>query len=255
MSTDIKYVKHDRVGIISINRPERRNAVNRDIILQLYNLLAPISIDPNLSVLILRGEGNDFCVGADVANIEKGSVSDHDHRYFQIPVLLHNMRAVTIAAIRGGCAGAGLSWATACDFRIADVSARFNTAALRLGLAGDMGAPWFLTRIIGAGRARDLCFFPRKLDASEAESIGLVSKVTTSADFEQVLQAMIDELAGFAPLALAGLKANFVEAERTDLQSFIAIESLRQRQLFASEDRVEGVQAFLEKRKPVFRGR
>jgi 2-(1,2-epoxy-1,2-dihydrophenyl)acetyl-CoA isomerase len=212
-------------------------------------------------VLVLRGEGADFCPGADVKHYGGGGAEAAGRRgwspltEFQIPVMLHEMPAVTIAAINGACAGAGFGWACACDLRIASETARFNSAFLDVGVAGDMGGPWTLPRIVGAAKARELYFMPGKFDAAEALRIGLVSKVSAASDFEADLAALTGRLAKAAPLALTTMKANFLAAEKISFSDFIALESEKHTRLFQSEDTTEAFRAFVQKRPPVFHGR
>jgi len=169
-------------------------------------------------------------------------------------VLLHAMPAVTIAAINGACAGAALGWACACDFRFAAASARFNTAFLDVGVAGDMGGPWTLARIVGPARARELYFFPDKFDAEAALRIGLVSRVFPDERFRDEVGAVVERLANAAPIALSTLKANFVDAERMDFAGYVALESERHLRMFMTEDTREAFAAKVEKRAPRFRG-
>ncbi len=165
------------------------------------------------------------------------------------------MPAVTIAAINGACAGAGFGWACACDLRIASETARFNTAFLSVGVAGDMGGPWTLPRLVGAAKARELYFLPGKFDAAEALRIGLVSRVSDTAAFEGDLEALTARLAAAAPLALTTMKANFLAAEKMSFADYIVLESEKHMRLFQSDDTTEAFRAFVEKRTPVFHGR
>lgn len=257
---EVLYEKVGRVGTLTINRPHRRNALNVEVAMQVFHKLTAASLDPDLAVLVFRGAGADFCAGADIlpagqAGAPEGPPPAPETRYYYVSNLLHTMRPVTIAAIKGGCAGAGLGWAAACDFRVADTTARFNSAFLDVGVAGDMGGPWLLSRIIGAAMARELYFFPRKLGAEEALKLDLVTRVFEPDAFEAEVAAMARKLGESAPLALAAMKSNFVEAERTDLATFIALETARHGQLFHTEDRKEAFQAYLEKRRPNFQGR
>jgi 2-(1,2-epoxy-1,2-dihydrophenyl)acetyl-CoA isomerase len=165
------------------------------------------------------------------------------------------MPAVTIAAVSGACAGAGFGWACACDLRVASETARFNSAFLDVGVAGDMGGPWTLPRLVGAAKARELYFLPGKFDAAEALRIGLVSRVSAPGAFEDDLDALTGCLARAAPLALTGMKANFLAAESMGFADYIRLESEKHLRLFQSEDTTEAFKAFVEKRPPVFHGR
>ena len=248
------------VATVALNRPEKRNSIGGPMMVELHGALSAIAADPTVRVLVLRGRGADFCPGADVkyyggAGAAPASRAWSGTREFNVSVLLHEMPAVTIAAISGACAGAGFGWACACDLRIASATAKFNTAFLDVGVAGDMGGPWTLPRIIGAAKARELYFLPGKFDAAEALRIGLVSRVAPAEDFEAEVAALIGRLERAAPLALTAMKANFVAAEKMGLADYIGLESEKHMRLFQSEDTTEAFKAFVAKRPPVFQGR
>lgn len=249
------------VATVALNRPANRNAIGGPMMTELHAALSELSADASVRVLVLRGEGADFCPGADVKHYGGGGATQAGRAgwspvtEFQVPVMLHEMPAVTIAAINGACAGAGFGWACACDLRVASSTAKFNSAFLDVGVAGDMGGPWTLPRIVGAAKARELYFMPGKFGAEEALRIGLVSKVSAADAFEADLAALTTRLAAAAPLALRTMKANFVAAEKVGFSDFIALESEKHVRLFQSEDTTEAFRAFVEKRPPVFHGR
>jgi 2-(1,2-epoxy-1,2-dihydrophenyl)acetyl-CoA isomerase len=242
---------------VCIDRPEARNSLTRQTGLELFDAVRRVAEDRAVRVCVLRGNGADFCCGADLKAAPSVSEPKPPPAWdtYQVTVLLHEMPAVTIAAIRGGCAGAGFGWACACDLRVADTSAIMNTAFLDVGVAGDMGVPWTLPRIVGAGRARELSFFPRKLGAADALQIGLLNQVWAPSAFEEELERLTRRLAGAAPMALVTMKANYVEAERLELRSFMSLEAERHVRLLGSEDRIEAFRAWLEKRAGRFLGR
>jgi 2-(1,2-epoxy-1,2-dihydrophenyl)acetyl-CoA isomerase len=240
---------------ISLNRPQARNGIVPQMMDDLWDAVRDAAADKHLRVLVLRGVGRDFCPGADLKAYVGSAQRATRPETFGISAVLHETPLVTIAAIRGACAGAGLGWATACDLRICDETARFNSAFLDVGMSGDMAGSWFLPRILGAAKARELYFLPGKFDAAEAARIGLVGRVTSEADFETELAALVDRLANSSPLALKGMKANFVEQERMGLAEFIVAETARHSACGRSEDSKEAFRAFVEKRKPVFQGR
>lgn len=248
-------------AIVRLNRPDKRNSIGGAMMSELHACLRGLAQDRSLRVVVLRGEGADFCPGADVKHYGSGESSGTDRpawspvTEFDIAVLLHEMPAVTVAAVAGACAGAGFGWACACDLRVASETARFNTAFLDVGVAGDMGLPWTLPRILGAAKARELCFLPGKFDAREAERIGLVSRVSPADAFEADLSSLVARLAGAAPLALGTLKSNFTAAERMGFADYIALESERHVRLFQSQDTTEAFRAYVEKRPPRFLGR
>jgi 2-(1,2-epoxy-1,2-dihydrophenyl)acetyl-CoA isomerase len=248
------------VATVALNRPEKRNSIGGPMMVELYGALSAIAADPAIRILVLRGRGADFCPGADVKHYGGESAAPAARgfagtREFNVSVLLHEMPAVTIAAISGACAGAGFGWACACDLRIASATAKFNTAFLDVGVAGDMGGPWTLPRILGAAKARELYFLPGKFDAAEALRIGLVSRVAPAEDFEAEVAALVARLERAAPLALTAMKANFVAAEKMGFADYIGLESEKHTRLFQSEDTTEAFKAFVEKRPPVFQGR
>jgi 2-(1,2-epoxy-1,2-dihydrophenyl)acetyl-CoA isomerase len=250
----ILYDKAGPAATITLNRPEARNGIVPQLMDDLWAAVQDAAADASLRVLVLRGAGRDFCPGADLKAYVAGQRATAPET-FGISVLLHEAQMVTIAAIKGACAGAGLGWASACDLRICDDTARFNTAFLDVGMSGDMAGTWFLPRILGAAKARELYFLPGKFDGAEAARIGLVNRVVPEAAFETELDALVERLANASPLALKGMKANFVEQERMGLADFIATETARHSACGRSEDSREAFRAFVEKRKPVFQGR
>ncbi len=255
----IRYEKFGPVARLTMNRPDRMNAMTNRMLIETRRALAAAAEDREVRVLVLTGAGDrGFCPGADLQMVASGEEAEEDRLItedFQVPVLLHQMPAVTIAAINGACAGAGLGWACGCDLRFAAESARFNVAFLDVGVAGDMGGPWTLPRIIGAARARELYFMPGKFDAAEALRIGLVSRVFPDATFRAEIDAIVQRLADSAPIALRTLKSNFVEAERMDFSSYVALESERHVPMFQTHDTREAFAAKVAKRKPHFIGR
>lgn len=252
----IEFTVDGPTARIAFDRPHARNSLTNLSTVEFHDALNRVATNRSVRVLVVTGNGNDFCPGADVKGFAAGDdeASEADGMgadVFQATRILHEMPAVTIAAIRGGCAGAGFGWACACDLRVADTSARFNTAFLAVGVAGDMAVPWLLPRIIGAGRARELSFFPQKFDADEAKAMGLVNRVFAPEEYEAGVAAMVDQLGrGSAPDALRALKSNYVEAERMPLGSYITLETERHLALFDSPDREEAFAAFVEKRAP-----
>jgi 2-(1,2-epoxy-1,2-dihydrophenyl)acetyl-CoA isomerase len=175
-----------------MNRPQARNGITPRMLAELFEAVQDAAADKSLRVLTLRGAGADFCPGADVKHYAGGKAERSDPRAFTIPVILHEAPVVTVAAIRGACAGAALGFAAACDLRLADTTARFNSAFLDAGLSGDMGGPWLLPRILGAGKARELYFLPGKFDAAQALGIGLLSRLCEPGAFEAELLGLVD---------------------------------------------------------------
>jgi 2-(1,2-epoxy-1,2-dihydrophenyl)acetyl-CoA isomerase len=248
--------KDGPVATITMNRPDRMNGMTNLMLVETGDALASVAEDRDIRVVVITGAGRAFCPGADLNRVASGEpevrLTPED---FRVPVLLHQMPAVTIAAINGACAGAGLGWACACDFRIAARSARFNTAFLDVGVAGDMGGPWTLSRLVGAAKARELYFLPDKFGAEEAHRIGLVNGVVDDEDLSAEVERLVGRLVAAAPLALRALKANFVDAERVDFPAFVALETERHLRMFTTQDTKEAFAAKVEKRAPRFEGR
>jgi 2-(1,2-epoxy-1,2-dihydrophenyl)acetyl-CoA isomerase len=217
------------LAIVTLNRPERRNGVTVPMCEQLHQILLALAAG-DARVLVLRGAGGDFSVGADLCGAPVAStppslaqLGDVHHA----ATLLHTMPQVTIAAIDGGCAGAAMGWACACDFRFASDRARFSTAFLKLGVSGDMGLAWTLTRLTGGARARELLFFPDKINAQQALEFGLVTRLYAADALPGAAIALAEELAGRNPFALRMMKANVLAAETLALKEYVDIESAR----------------------------
>lgn len=244
------------VATLTLNRPERMNSMTNRMVRETADALDVVAADASVRVLVLTGAGRSFCPGADLHAVASGTVADErlSPAQFRAPVLLHEMPAVTIALINGACAGAGLGWAAACDLRVATQSARFNTAFLDVAVAGDMALPWSLPRLLGAGKARELCMLPGKFDAAEAQRIGFLARVFDDDQFVDQAAEIVARLAAAAPAALRTMKANFLDAERHDLSSFVQLESKRHISLFALDDTREAFAAKVEGRRPRYTG-
>jgi 2-(1,2-epoxy-1,2-dihydrophenyl)acetyl-CoA isomerase len=257
----IRWDVADGVGTLTMNRPDRLNGMTNRMLVESAELLSQVAHDDTLRVVVLTGAGKGFCPGADLKHYtsgegESGGVEvELRPEHFRVPLLLHEIPQVTVAAINGACAGAGLGWAAACDLRVAAHSATFNTAFLAVAVAGDMGLPWSLPRLVGAAKARELSFLPGKFSADEALAAGLVCRVWDDDSFRAEVEQLVAGLAGAAPLALRGLKANYLAAEKVGYAELIALETERHLRISASRDTGEAFAAFVEKRPAHFEGR
>lgn len=251
----IRFDVDGHVGWLVMNRPERMNGMTNRMLIETHDCLVDVAKRSDIRVVVLTGEGRGFCPGADLKHYAAGEadVQSSPH-HFAVPVLLHEMPQVTIAAINGPCAGAGLGWACACDFRFAAEAATFSSAFLNVASAGDMGGPWTLPRILGAARARELYFLPEKFDARRALEIGLVSRVFATQELRAEVGAIAARLASAPPHALREMKRNFLDAERLDFGEYIAAETTRHIVVMAHDDAKEAFRAFVEKRAPRFSG-
>lgn len=251
----ILYEAQDGIGTLTLNRPERLNAMTNRMVRETTLALREIARDASVRVLVLTGAGRGFCPGADLDHFSSGGAQGDDvlgTADFETALLLHEMPQVTLAAINGACAGAGFGWACACDLRVAADSATLNSAFLSVAVAGDMAGPWTLPRIVGGAKARELYFLPGKFGAAEALRIGLVSRVFPAASFRADALAIARELASASPSALRTMKANFNDAERLGLAAYLELESKRHLEVASGADAREAFRAFVEKRAPRF---
>ena len=219
------------IATITLNRPERRNGVTGEMCGALYDAVREVAAS-DARVVILRGAGADFSVGADIAGGGERSGTapglDELGLIHHASAVLHQMPQVTMAAIDGGCAGAALGWAAACDFRFASPEARFATAFLNVGVPGDMGLAWSLSRIVGGARAREMLFFPEKMTGVQALEIGLVTRLFPRETLHAEVRKLAEQLCAREPFALRMMKANMVSAEELPIGAFIDIETARQ---------------------------
>ena len=256
MSPRIVLERQQGVTVLTLNRPDKLNAIDGAMLESLGQCLTQIETDADCRAVVVTGAGRAFCAGADLNAFDSGDPRDKSRsEYYHITSILHEMPKVTVAAINGACAGAAFGWACACDLRYSKAGASFNTAFLGVGMSGDMANPWLLPRILGATKARELCFLPGKFKAEEALRIGLVANVFSEDAFTDEVDVIIHRLAKSAPLALGGMKKNFVNAENMPLRDYIELETERHVRSGKSKDSREAVKAFIEKREPVFEGR
>lgn len=226
------------VGWLRFNRPERRNGVTATMAVEMYGALTELAAIEELSVLVLTGVGDTFCPGADLRHAAEDPESASrlpDAVTYHSARLLHEIPAVTVAAINGACAGAGLAWAAACDLRVASSAARFATAFLDVGLPGELGLAWTLPRLVGPAKARELMLRPRKITADEALAIGFVSEVWPAPSFAEELARLVDEFASRPPATLRAMKSSFIEAEQLGLADYIDAEAVRYLALFTGD--------------------
>jgi 2-(1,2-epoxy-1,2-dihydrophenyl)acetyl-CoA isomerase len=249
----LRYSVADGVARLTLNRPEQMNGMTNRMVREARDALELAAGDASLRVLVLTGAGRAFCPGADLNHFTSGGSDEVlTAREFAVTTLLHEIPAVTVAAINGACAGAGMGWALACDLRVMAAGAKMNTAFLDVAVAGDMAIPWSLPRLIGAGRARDLSFRPRRITADEALAIGLVSVVFPEESFVDGVEGVVSTLLKKSPTALRGLKQHYVVAERLGFADFVQYEAERHLKIASSADTAEAFRAFVEKREPRF---
>jgi 2-(1,2-epoxy-1,2-dihydrophenyl)acetyl-CoA isomerase len=252
----------DGVATLTFNRPERMNALSTPIMEGLLNGLPRLAGNPSVKVVVLTGAGRAFCAGGDVKSMAEGgeqrSAAEATARLrsrMEVSRILHELPKPTIAMVNGPAAGAGLAFALACDLRIAGVSARLVTAFVRVGFSGDFGGSYFLTRLVGTARARELYFTGRPVDADEALSLGLVNRVVPDEELRDATMELARSLAQGPAIALSLMKRNMNYAESGGLSELLDMEAAHQVQTGRTEDHREAARAFVEKRPPVFAGR
>jgi len=241
MTDTVRFEVSGPVATITLNRPDRLNAMTEELIGGVLACLEQATADDAIRAVVLTGAGRGFCAGGDLGAMgefagprtEEASRAEL-RRLHRTTELLHEMPKVTIAAVNGPCAGAGLSWACACDLRIAAESAVFRTAFLSAGLTGDFGGTWSLTRLVGAGRARHLFFLNEKLSAASAAAIGLVGEVVPDGALMGRVADIASALAQAPPHVVAGIKQNLNDAQELGLHALLNAEADRQVRAAAS---------------------
>ncbi len=250
--------KSGGIKTIIINRESRRNALDPDTIKVLSEILDETGKEKDVRAVILTGAGNAFCAGADLKWVPTADEAQHfDQRIwlFQNAIkLLYNLPVPTIAAIRGHAVGYGLSMALACDIRIASDDAKLGMLFTKIGLMPDGGATYFLTRLVGVGKALELTYTADIVDANEALRIGLVNRVVKQQALEHEVQGLAKRLAKGAPVAYRNAKTTIHAGVELDLDRMLEKEVTGQEQCTRTADFMEGVSAFLQKRTPEYKG-
>jgi enoyl-CoA hydratase/carnithine racemase len=259
---EVRCRVEERVAWVTLNRPDAKNALTLPMKQALAQLLPVLGEDPAVGAVLLTGAGRAFCAGGDTKRMAReGAPPSPDERKRQlrwehgIPLALHRMPKPTLAVLPGPAAGAGFSLALACDLRVMAESAFVTTAYVKLGLSGDYGASWFLTRLVGPARAREILFLGERLSAAECLALGLANRVLPDAELEAGAHDLARRLANGPPIALRFMKDNLNRALERDLETLLDLEAERMVDGATSEDYVEAVRAFEERRPPLFKGR
>jgi 2-(1,2-epoxy-1,2-dihydrophenyl)acetyl-CoA isomerase len=256
------------VAVITMNRPDRRNAFSHAMVSALGAVLARVETDDAVGCVVLTGAGGAFCAGGDVKSMAAAPPADrgdggspdaliHRQRLNQRATSgrLWSMPKPTIAAIGGPAAGAGLSLALACDLRYAVPGAVLTTAFAKVGFAGDYGGTWFLTRLVGSSKAKELYYFSERLSAEDARALGIINAIFPPADFEREVMERARRLAQGPSIAYRYMKENLNRAVSGELGDCMDLEVTHHVHTGLTQDHREAAQAFMDKREPRFQGR
>jgi enoyl-CoA hydratase len=255
----IIYEKSEGIATITINRPEALNAFSAEVVSEILQAIEDVKADESVRVVVLTGAGEKaFSAGADIKAM-KGMNALKARELSQMGErlcnALENLEKPVIAAINGYALGGGLEVAMACDIRIASENARMGQTEINIGLIPGWGGTQRLTRLIGATKAKELIFTGKMIDARTAEQLGLVNMVVPQDKFRETVRQFALELAQKAPVALKVAKALINKGAEISLDAAIALEREGFGVVASTEDLQEGVSAFIEKRKPVFKGK
>lgn len=265
MPQDLMETFENGIATLTMNRPEARNALTREIMLALSEALPRLASDPTVRLVVLTGAGNAFCSGGDVKGFAKNAAGAPASLSFDQKVTdlrarmdvsrwLHEMPKPTLAVIPGAAAGAGLSLALACDLRIAADDAKLTTAFSKIGLSGDFGGSYFLNHLVGAAKAREMYFTGCVVRGDEAEKIGLVNRAVPGAKLAEGARAWAAELAALPTIAIGYMKRNLNTGLRASLSDVLDAEAIHMIRTFDTNDHKGAAAAFVEKRAPTFKG-
>ncbi len=251
----------NRVATLTLNRPDKLNALNKELLSQSIEVLHRWAADPEVGAIVVTGAGRAFCAGGDVSGMAQATQLSHEQNIDRLREaqefswLLYNIPKVTIAAVNGFAMGAGLGICLACDLRISSAQAKFGTAYAKIAFGGDFGTTWLLTQYVGAPKAKELFFLADTIDAAEAYRLGLINRVVDHDQLENEVTAVATRIAGGPLTSYRYMKANVNLATHTDFRTLLDREAETHLRCGQTDDHKEGVRAFMEKREPRFTGR
>jgi len=255
----------DGVGVITFNRPEARNALSDNLSPALRSQVAALGENDDVGAVLITGAGTAFCAGGDVKGMGGRStkkkmtppeaIADLIDRQRRMTGAIVGLRKPSIAALPGPAVGAGLSVALSCDIRIAAASAFLSTGYARIGLSGDYGIAWLLTRLIGTSRAREYMYTSERIPAERAADIGLVNRVVPDDKLQEESLSFAKQLAAGPSAAFALMKDNLDDALDQDFGQALVSEANAMIKAARTQDHREAVEAFVQKRQPTFKGR
>lgn len=257
----------DGVATLTLNNPDKRNALGDEMTPALREMLLRLESDPDVRVLVLTGTGQAFCAGGDISGMGSNLGGDGpkpglqdmvrklQHAQETVTLRLYEFAKPTIAALPGPAAGAGMSISLACDLRVASDTAQLVPAFGQIGVSGDFGGSWLLSRLIGPARAKEVYFTGRRIDAEEGLAMGVFNRVVPFDTLQDETAALAVQIATGPPIALRYMKENHNRAAISDLKSTLAQEADRMMRCLHTEDHKEAAKAFFAKRTPAFKGR
>jgi enoyl-CoA hydratase len=254
----ILFEQQEQVAIVRLNRPEKRNALSREMIESLAEMFASVEKHPDLRAIILTGAGDAFCAGTDIGELtglDNDQAREVSERGQSLCDQIENCGVPVIAAVNGIAAGGGCELALACHLRIAATGAQFSLPETKLGAIPAYGGTQRLAREIGEGRAVEMMLTGKTMQAEEALELGLVTSVVPAGDLLGAAQALALQIARLAPLAIRACLEAVNRGTQLPLAEGLKLEAKLFASLFASEDVREGTSAFLEKRAPGFKGK
>lgn len=257
------YEVKDRIATLTLNRPERLNALGGTLREDLYDAILKVSQDDDIRAVVITGAGRGFCSGGDVKNMSErdkaGTGSPMREKIApsrDITIMaMRDCPKPIIAAVNGAAAGAGFNLALACDMRIASSAAKFSQAFVKRGLHPDWGGTWFLPRLVGTAKACELIFTADTIDAAEAYRLGIVNAVVAPEELMNKSYELAKKIASGPPIAIRLAKRAIYHNQDCDLRAGLEYETYAQNTCRETEDSKEGVKAFMEKRAPNFQGR
>ena len=253
--TVIKAWTEDAIGLVQLNRPEVLNALSQELFEEVLTALEGFDADPAIRCMILTGSGRAFSAGADIKQMAR--MSAVDQMASPAPARWERMRRIKkpiVAAVNGFALGGGCELMMCCDIIVAGETARFGQPEINIGIIPGAGGTQRLTRVVGKCKAMELILTGRQMSATEAEALGLVNRVVAPELVLEEARRMAREIAAKSPIAVRAAKECILKAQETSLAVGLDFERRMFALLFATEDKVEGMQAFLEKREPKFKG-
>lgn len=254
----IVFERSGGVATITLDRPERKNAIDARMASELLAALGDATQDASTRVVVITGAGGAFCSGADLSGLTGRDAANglaHMRDIHRLATLLHELPQPTIGRIGGVAAGAGLNLALGCDLTLASTEARFSQIFVRRGLSTDFGGAWLLPRLVGLHRAKELALLGDVVSAAEAERLGLVNRVVAPDQLDGLVADWAGRLAEGPPIALTMTKRMLNRAFETSFEAQLDAESTAQAYNFSTADTAEAMSAFFEKRAPRFEGR